>query len=241
MRQGHTLALYCYREPAGVPEGVEIRDASAVLPEAAVLRHERGSVALFSDWFRYELQRSALGTWIDTDNYFVARLDLERPYLFGKQVVDPPRPWRRTQRQSINANVLRLPADSPMLPPLLKLFEGSGIPDWVPWHAAVKARLRRLITGGAGLSHLPWGTAGPFAVTALAECHGLSPEALPADVFNPVPWYQARWILDPGVRLDDLVTERTVSVHLWNECIKHFKDHPATRGSFLDRLHEEGA
>jgi hypothetical protein len=28
---------------------------------------------------------------------------------------------------------------------------------------------------------------------------------------------------------------------LWNECIKAFKDEPAAPGSFLDRLHREGA
>ncbi len=241
MRQRHTLALYCYREPRGVPNGVEVRDASEVLPEAAILRHERGSVALFSDWFRYELQRRALGTWVDTDNYLLARLDMERPYLFGKQIVEPPRPWRRRQRESIAAGVLRLPADSPMLPPLLEQFERPGIPDWVTWYSAARANVRRLITGNFDLSRLPWGTAGPFAVTALAERYGLSSEALPIDVFNPVPWYQARWIVDPEVRLEDLVTDKTVGVHLWNECIKDFKDRPARTGSFLERLQREGA
>jgi hypothetical protein len=240
LRQGHSVALYCYREPKGVPPGIELRDASDVLPAAAIVRHRSGSVALFSDLFRYELQRRGLGTWIDTDMYLVGHLDMDRPYLCGMQIVTPPRPWRRRQRQSINGSVLRLPADSPMIPPLLAQFDGPGIPDWIPWHSAVWARLRMWMTGRSDLSSLPWGTAGPFAVSALAERYGLSSQALPAEVFNPVPWYDAAWIVDPRVRMEDVVTERTVGIHLWNECIKVLKDKPAPDGSFLARLQREG-
>jgi hypothetical protein len=173
--------------------------------------------------------------------YLVSRLDMDRPYLWGRQVVTPPRPWRRRQRQSINGSVLRIPADSPMLPPLLAQFERPDIPDWVPWHWAVWASARTWITGRPDLCRLPWGTAGPFAVTALAERYGLSSDALPADVFNPVPWYDAAWIVDPSVPVEHVVTERTVGIHLWNECIKAFKDAPAPMDSFLERLQREGA
>src|SRR6476659_583016 len=64
---GHALTLYCYKEPIGIPAGVDLADASAILPESAVLRDSTGSVALFSDWFRYELLQRGLGTWVDTD------------------------------------------------------------------------------------------------------------------------------------------------------------------------------
>jgi hypothetical protein len=36
-----------------------------------------------------------------------------------------------------------------------------------------------------------------------------------------------------------MVTERTVAVHLWNECIRAFKDRLAPEGSFLHRLQQE--
>ena len=67
LRQGHRLTLYCYSEPIGIPDDVELQDASAVLPESSIVRHRGGSVAPFSDWFRYELLKRGLGTWIDTD------------------------------------------------------------------------------------------------------------------------------------------------------------------------------
>lgn len=54
-------------------------------------------------------------------------------------------------------------------------------------------------------------------------------------------WEKADWILDPAVRLEEVVTERTVALHLWNECIKGFKGEPAPEGSFLYRLQQEGS
>jgi len=42
------------------------------------------------------------------------------------------------------------------------------------------------------------------------------------------------------VKLEDMITERTVAIHLWNECIKDFKNLTALEGSFLNRLQEEG-
>lgn len=237
---GHSLALYCYGRVEGVPEGIEVRDASSILPEASIIRHENGSVAIFADWFRYELQRRALGTWVDTDNYFVAPLDMKSPYLFGREILDRPGRFGR-QHQLIANGVLRLPPDSPMLPPLLGLFEGRTLPDWLPWPSALRARLQKWINGRPDLRRLPWATTGPFAVNALAERFGLSSQALPADVFNPVPWYESRWLLDPSKKLEDVITDRTVAVHLCNQCIKGFKNGPAPLGSFLERLHQEGA
>ena len=241
LRQGHSLALYRYDRVEGVPEGVEVRDAADILPKEAIVRHRNGSPALFSDWFRYELQCRELGTWLDTDNYLVAPLDMKAPYLFGKEIVDAPSFWRKPQRELIAAGVLRLPSNSPMLPSLVGLFDGRTVPDWAPSPFAPWYKFRGLIGYPPDLSDLPWGTAGPFAVDALANRYGLSALALPSDVFNPVPWYEARWILDPSITLEDVMTERTVSVHLCNDCIKGFKNDPAPAGSFLERLQREGA
>lgn len=230
LRQGHGLALYCYGEPAGVPRGVEIRDAAAVLPESDILYHRSTrSPALFSDWFRFELQRLGLGTWIDTDLYLIGPLDLESDYLLAEE-----------EPGLINGSVLRLPRDSPILPGLLEPFERRITPDWLPWHHYLAARLRETIKGEADLSRLPWGSVGPYALTALARRHGLYSLAYPPEVFQPVPWDRADWILDPRTRLEDVATERTVGIHLANQFIKRFKDSPAPAGSFLSRLQAEG-
>jgi hypothetical protein len=144
------------------------------------------------------------------------------------------------ESDSINNGILRFPADSPLLPPLVALFEERSVPTWLPLRARAAAWLRLKLTGRSGLSQMPWGSAGPRALTALAKKHNLAHLAEAPEVLYPAPWENAAWISDPAVRLEDVITDRTVSVHLWNERIKHFKDLPARPGSFLARLQAEG-
>lgn len=230
LRQGHAVTLYCYDMPEGVPEGVAIADATDILPENRVIHHRGGSPSLFSNLFRYELQRRAIGTWIDADLYLVGPIDGERPTLFG---------WQ--DEATINGAVLRLPPDSPLLPPLIALFDEREAPFWLSAEARAAAERRLCETGRTGLAMMPWGVAGPLALTALARRFGLADAALPAPVFYPARYRDARWIGDPTVRLDQVVRPDTVAVHLWNELIRPFKDGPAMPGSFLARLHREGA
>lgn len=229
LRHGHSLTLYSYRQPNGVPQGVELRDASAILPKSNVFVHSNGSYGPFADWFRYELLRRGLGTWVDIDMYFFAPLDLERPYLFGEE-----------SPGMINNAVLRLPPDSPMVPLLLQPFETKKTPDWLPWRLWLPMRIRESVHGYMDPARAPWGSTGPYAVNGVARSLGLEAEALPQDVFYPASWQDAGWIRQAGAHLEDLVTERTVGIHLWNECIKSFKNEPAPDGSFLKRLHCEG-
>jgi Alpha 1,4-glycosyltransferase conserved region len=137
--------------------------------------------------------------------------------------------------------VLRLAEDSPALPELLHPFRERVTPEWLPLRARLIAKLGELTRGKADLGRLPWGSTGPQALTALARKYSLMSEALPQDVFYPVTWQRAGWILDPRIALHDVVSERTVAIHLWNECIRTFKDKPAPEGSFLHRLQREAA
>lgn len=230
LRQGHRLILYCYALPAGVPDGVEVGDAATILPYDRFFLGSRDSVTPFSDWFRYELQRRASGTWIDADMYLVAPLDGSADMLFGEE-----------KPGLINNAVLRLPPESELLRALLDVFERRQTPPGLSWRAAFKSRLHRLFRGRGNLERLPWGATGPIAMTELARKFGVAGEALAAEVFYPVPWERAKWIVDPEFRLEEQISERTVGVHLWNECIKHLKNDLAPRGSFLERLHQEGA
>ena len=227
LRQGHPLALYCYATPKGTPEGIEVRDAAGILPEQSILRHRGGSVAPFSDWFRYELQRRGLGTWIDTDMYLLRAIEGNEPYLFGEE-----RPG------VLNNAVLRVPRDSPLLDELLLPFSRTT-PWWLPPSHKLRSRVREWATGAADVEKMPWGTTGPAALTAAANKLDLSSHACAPSVFYPVPWEAALWILDPAVGIDDVVRRDTVGVHLWNECIRHLKHRAAREGSFLHRLQQE--
>lgn len=225
MRQGHHLALYCYSVPSGVPDGVEIRSAADVLPQAAVFKGRRRSFAPFSDWFRYELQQLGAGIWVDADVYLVAPLDCERHYLFGKE-----------DQGVLNNAILRLPSDSEVLRRLLVPFREKSRPYWMD------SSWRNFLASGVGSNpaRLPWGMTGPVGLTAVAKDVGVYAEAYEPAVFYPIPWQKAGWIVDPSIRLDDEINDETQAVHLWNHCIASFKDKPAPKGTFLERLQIEG-
>lgn len=71
---GHDVHLYTYDSSLqGVPPGVDVMDAREVLPSSAVTRYGvragvgRGSLAGFSDLFRFKLLYDRGGWWVDTD------------------------------------------------------------------------------------------------------------------------------------------------------------------------------
>jgi hypothetical protein len=229
MRQGHRLTLWCYEAPAGVPEGVLLRDAAEILPPERIVRHRNGSPSLFSNLFRYELQRRAMGVWLDCDVYLV------------KPVPDSLWILAREDPVTVNTGILRMPPDAPPLAPLIALFDEKTVPPWISLRARIAARWRLATTGRSGLHLMPWGVAGPRALTALVRRYGLEHLADPPEVYQPVHWTQADWILDPAQPLESRLAPESRAVHLWNEVIRGFKDAPAPPGSFLARLQEEGA
>lgn len=228
MRQGHRVVLYCYSEPEDVPEGVEIADAADILPESRIIRYRAGGVALFSNHFRYELQRQVNCIWLDTDVYLLKPLP-DEPYLFGYQSAD-----------TINQAVFRCPAQSPLLDDLIAPFDRPFIPPWLTLRQRVAAQFRQLRAGRIDIRDMPWGTFGPQAVTALAKRHGLIHQAKPVTRFYPWPYQAAEWIRDPDQQLADHIYPDTVCVHLWNEIIRPWKHDPAPAGSFLAQLQHEG-
>lgn len=230
MRQGHAVTLYCYDLPAGVPDGVTVADAARVVPRDRIVRYPNGSVALFSNLFRYEGQRQDLGTWIDTDVYLLRPIDAAQPYLFGYETPG-----------MLNNAVLRLPPDSPLLPDLIAPFDGKTLPAGLAWRDRFRAARRLRRSGQSDVALLRWGATGPRALTALARRHGVDHWAAPVERFYPVHYSRADWLRDPATPIDRVVTPGTVAIHLWNEVIRPFKDLPALPGSFLDRLHREGA
>ena len=225
LRVGHEVALYCYRAPGGVPKGVELRDAAAILPESAILRHRSGSPSLFSNWFRYELMRRGLGTWIDCDAYMLKPLPEDELCLMG---------WQ--EPGVINGGVLRLPPDSPMLEPLIGIFSERQVPPWLPLRARIAAHWRQLRRGRTGLSHMPWGSAGPHALTAIARDHGLDRLAVPQEVLYPVHWRDADWIFRADRSLEEATTPATVSLHLWSSRLRRIQAAPVPPSSFAARL-----
>jgi hypothetical protein len=96
--------LHCYERPSDTPEGVQLADASTLLPQSRIIRHrETGSLALFSDILRYEIIGKGLGIYVDCDVFCLRPIE-DADYIFG---------WESDT--FFASGVLKLPPDCPTL------------------------------------------------------------------------------------------------------------------------------
>jgi hypothetical protein len=218
LRLGHQVVLYCYYKPSDVPQGVELADARDLLPESSIIRYGgKGSFSLFSNLFRYEILRAGLGLYVDCDVYCLKPIE-NADYIFG---------WEKYANfvRQINSAVLKLPQDCPALQQLCEIKHGRWPPTWLPRNKLAIPRWRWLLRpprGRALLEQLPWGTTGPIALSYLLHRHGLEQHAKPIDVFYPIPGIHVSTLLvDPNLSLEELITHRTIAVHIFNE---HFRN-----------------
>ncbi len=82
--------LYGYDRPANLPKAVVFKDAAEILPRSRVFTYSagtfnRGSIAGFSNLFRYTLIHQQGGWWIDTDVCYLNRLPDNCEEVFFEQ------------------------------------------------------------------------------------------------------------------------------------------------------------
>jgi hypothetical protein len=213
---GHSVSLYTYHGVTNAPGGIDILDAREVLLEHRLARYGfNGSFALGSNIFRYELMRRGLGCWIDADVYFLQPLMFDADaHIFG---------WE--DEQYIGSAVLQIPQKSPLLADLLAFVNSKPVvPPW--WTLKKRLRQRLLAIQGRArkLEDLPWGTAGPRALTHYIKKNGMTAHAAGPEVFYPIHWSQAEDIFASAATVRSRFTSRTKTVHLWNARIQHRKD-----------------
>jgi hypothetical protein len=222
---GHQVALYTYdRGTIGaLPRGVVAHDAQDILSRDRLIGI--GKPSIVADLFRYAGLRSGLGTWVDTDVLFLKSIaDLDQPILG----------WESYEH--LNNAVLALPPDSPFFRYVDRLAGRVPIdPRW-SLGKVIKQYVRASIGRHRTLDQLPWGAIGPAALTRHALQSGLAKYAQPIDVFYPVGWRDADQFFEPTARVEASFTERTRTVHLWNERIKKLKTVPPPDNSFIGRM-----
>jgi hypothetical protein len=107
LRQGHEYHLYCYDYVRNVPNGTVIKDAAEILPASEIFSHRQGpgagSVAPFSDLFRFKLLLDRGGWWVDTDVVCLRPFDFSEPVIFASE--------HAGEKAKLATAVLRLPAD----------------------------------------------------------------------------------------------------------------------------------
>ena len=110
---GQRVKLFSYAPIENVPAGVELHDASSILPELVFKRldpgypnfHSRTTIVQFSDIFRIMLMKHKQGVWLDTDVYLLKQFhpDPSKPYL------------ARENRFRVGVSALYLPHDHPII------------------------------------------------------------------------------------------------------------------------------
>jgi hypothetical protein len=84
LTNGHEYHLYVYSDVGEVPSGVVLKDASSIIPRDGIFT-TRGSLSIFSDWFRNELLFARGGYWVDLDVVCLRPLHFEEPIVIGKK------------------------------------------------------------------------------------------------------------------------------------------------------------
>jgi len=83
---GHPFELFVYDHVAGVPAGVQLRDAREIVPPSRIFRYrEHESVSGFSNLFRYKLLFERGGWWADTDVVCLQPFDFGREHVFASE------------------------------------------------------------------------------------------------------------------------------------------------------------
>lgn len=215
LRHGHTVRLWAYDTPLDTPAGIEVMDASQLLPQSRMIHFSRGgahhgSPAIFADLLRYELLKSNFGLYVDCDVYCIQPI-IDADYIFGYE-----------DNNTINNAVLKIPADSSALADLCSIKDKQAfIPPWFSKKRQLRYRFQALLGSPVPLQKMPWGSTGPEAVTWYLTQSGLAKHAAPIDIYYPVHFGQATVLLEQGLSVRDLITPRTRLLHLYNEKIKH--------------------
>ncbi len=120
VKNGIGVRLWVYEPPIGLPRGVILENAADFLPRNKMFFYQpgsfnTGSVAGFSNLFRYTLIHQIGGWWIDTDYCCL------QPFFFDSEEIYFQQP-HRTENFSVGSALFRAPSGSPVLRHCLDRF-----------------------------------------------------------------------------------------------------------------------
>ena len=203
---GHAVQLHVYEEPQGVPAGVTLRDAAAVLPRHELFVHRSsGSLAVFADWFRYRLLAEQGGLWVDTDVVCLRPFDHAGPEIFG---------WQ--DQSTINNAVIGLPRGHALARWMASCCEQPN--RFLPYDSfrTRRRKLKRRLLG-RGRAASSWGETGPLGFTGAARHLGCASHALPFWHFYPIHYQNWLTVFDGTLGEHTAFVESSYGLHLWNE------------------------
>lgn len=226
LSNGHRFKLHSYSpdELRGVPQGVELCDASNVMPREQLISYAgiENGVALGANLWRYHMLAQGLGAWCDLDLVLLKPLEPLGGYILGWEYEG----W-------INNAVLYAPKSSGFVEDLFRLTTPNIRPPWFGPKRTLQFYAARLRKGRLGLEDMPWGTYAAGLVTHIVKSRKLQPFVSSPDVFYPVRWSEARRVYDDAAVVNGMTTANTRAVHLWHSRLGELKASPPPRGSWM--------
>jgi hypothetical protein len=207
---GHRVELFLYEDVEGCPKGVTIRDANSIIPESDIFYYRKnGSVAGFSNWFRYKMLFEEGGIWVDTDVMCLKRFDFQSALVFGKE-----------EHSRINNAVLGGERGHPLFAFMMKQASSPNSPFPVDSPRVRRRKFVRKYFQGDERGNVRWGEAGPVGLTRAIRHLGLEHYALPYKAFYPV--HSRCWdaVFDESYPAVDDYFPDSYAIHLWNEMMR---------------------
>jgi hypothetical protein len=191
---GHPVTIYAYAALAGVPPGVDVADAAAIVPKETLFDRAPGiSHAMRADVFRMAGIAAGCGVWCDTDVLLLRPLPQFRDVLVG----------RERGGHLCNA-VLGARTDLPMMRAVVDAFVALRAPSWGRPKLLVRRALRRFRGAAADASDYPMHTWGRHALAHFVDGAALRDQALPQTAFyHPIAYGDAAFADPASAALED--------------------------------------
>lgn len=214
VHHGYDVRLHTYGDVAGVPEGVAIEPASAIIPVEQIFTYQnegfgKGSYAGFSDLFRYELIYQRGGWWFDLDFVSIRSKPAPQDLLI---CTSHEGQWG----ECANACAIFAPPKHPFLD-----------------------RLRHEARAQIDAGPINFGDIGPHLVQNVARQMKLSAHLAPWWEFSPYPWRQMKRVALPTLAAVAKDQIRLVRFLFWQLRRSDFKAGYIRQGTRAIHLHNE--
>ena len=217
---GWRFQLYVYDDPDHVPEGCEVLDASAIIPEKEVFLEgmgsglHAGSIGAFSDLFRYRMLYERGGMWSDTDVINLRKFDPDGQKFICTELSD-------AGIINLNGALMAAPARDPFV---ARAYERAC--DLLKSEKLFFTRI------------------GPYLLAELvAEMGAGSIELMRLGFLSPVNWMNTGFLLEPYETVSaKLNIKGATNLHVYTEMWRMLGlglDRPPPPETFLGRLYAD--
>lgn len=214
VKHGVQVRLHTFNSKLQVPEGVTLVDAGILAHPEEVRAYTQGgqpgSIAAFTDIFRYRVLSRTPGWWFDTDVFCLKNAD---------------------HYAALQAN------SKGLLLGLEEAGEVNGAVLFVSDPDLAKELERRADALGKTFD---WGAIGPWLLTKFMQDFPDRVTALTKEAFYPIHWKQVeRFFLEEDFEGCLAACNDAACIHLWNEALRRWKipkNVLPCEGSYLGRL-----